>query len=214
MKLFDFGPLLGKTEVDEALCNDLLKIGEVKTEKFNKFLVGRIEKEMGYDYNDMLIFEPQISIYIKKYLKSIEDNRGKKIDDFELVLEKLWINFQKPGEYNPPHVHTGLLSFVIYLEISDEIERETNEGTGNPNGSITFAYGNRTAPKGIFNNNFIDFLQPTTNLNFLPKKCDMFIFPAYLEHYVESFYSTESKRISVSGRYNMVLKHKNKKSLI
>ena len=32
-------------------------------------------------------------------------------------LESLWVNFQKQHEFNPPHDHSGVYSFVIWMQI-------------------------------------------------------------------------------------------------
>ena len=110
------------------------------------------------------------------------------------TLENLWINYQKANEYNPPHKHTGDLSFVIYLQVPDEIERENdltahehkNEGAG----MILFDYG-MEMPLSI------------NRIAHMPRTGDAFIFPAWLVHHVYAFKS-DVERISVSG--NIILR--------
>ena len=57
----------------------------------------------------------------------------------------LWINYQQMNEYNPPHNHRGDLSFVIYLQVPEEIAneyRETKHEHNNPGpGMICFDLG-------------------------------------------------------------------------
>ena len=32
-------------------------------------------------------------------------------------LEEMWVNYQKQHEFNPPHVHAGIYSFVVFMKI-------------------------------------------------------------------------------------------------
>ena len=41
----------------------------------------------------------------------------------------LWVNFQKAAEWNPPHCHSGLFSFVTYLQVPPEIRSRKRPGT-------------------------------------------------------------------------------------
>ena len=39
-------------------------------------------------------------------------------------LESFWVNFQKKHEFNPPHDHGGVYSFVIWLQIPTSYEEQ------------------------------------------------------------------------------------------
>lgn len=217
MEIYNFGPLLGKVSVDKELCDELYKIGKEKTKDFSKGLAGKIEKELSYDTNDLIYFQKKLQPYINQYVTEIGKIRKSSIGDFDILLDHLWINFQKPTEYNPPHIHTSLLSFVIYLDVSNEIKKEVSRGTSSKNGSITFKFGNRTVPMDLFTDidrNFIEFFQPIVRHSFVPDVGDMMVFPAYLEHFVQAFYSTNSIRVSVSGNIRLNPKNLDKKGLI
>ena len=99
----------------------------------------------------------------------------------------MWINYQKPNDYNPPHDHDGKLSFVTYLQIPKELKKENKKYTGKScgPGGIQFLYGN--GPRDCI-----------TYMSFMPEENDMFIFPAWLKHYVAP-YKSNVTRISVSG---------------
>ena len=86
-------------------------------------------------------------------------------------------------------MHSGDLSFVIYLNIPDGIYEENKNFVGKSAGpgSISFRYGE-------FNNWAVHLKC------FLPKKGDIFIFPAQLAHTVYPFKSA-GHRISVSGNF-------------
>ena len=105
-------------------------------------------------------------------------------------MMSLWINYQQPGEYNPPHNHGGDLSFVTYLQVPEEIVKEhieTKHEHNNPGpGVICFDLG----PEMPFS---------IHRIGFMPKVGDIIIFPAWLQHYVMGFKS-DVERISVSGK--------------
>ena len=105
----------------------------------------------------------------------------------EYVISALWINYQKANEFNPPHDHDGKLSFVTYLSIPKELKKEHAAYVGKScgPGGIQFIYGN--GPRDCI-----------TYQSFFPEENDMFIFPAWLKHWVAPFKS-DCTRISVSG---------------
>ena len=102
-------------------------------------------------------------------------------------LEKLWINFQGPNEFNPPHSHGGALSFVIFLKVPIKlrVENQNYKGLSAGPGGITFLYGDIED-------------RCITNHSVFPEEGDMYIFPAWLKHWVYPF-TTDCTRISVSG---------------
>lgn len=214
MKKIDFGPPLYKTKINEQLRNNLLLSSKNQKIPNNKNLAGRIDNEKLFDNESHKNFEGDIIFLVKDYLKFVIDeqlNTDITIDNIGFILESLWVNFQKCNEYNPPHAHGGDISFVIYLDMPDEIKNETFIGQSTPNGSINFIYGNSTLSHKK-ENTLIELLQPKTLISYLPENGEMFIFPSYLIHYVESFISQNVERISVSG--NITLYNKNSNKLI
>jgi len=79
------------------------------------------------------------------------------------------------------------LSFVIFLKVPEEIKKEQKEYKGKSGGpgSLSFLYGEGNR-------------QAITYQSVHPNEGDMFIFPAWMKHYVAPFYS-DVTRISVSG---------------
>ena len=42
-----------------------------------------------------------------------------------IVTDKAWVNFMRPGEFNPPHIHTDCdLSSVLFIKVSKKIKEE------------------------------------------------------------------------------------------
>ena len=106
----------------------------------------------------------------------------------------------KKNEYNPPHDHSDFLSFVIFLKVPEEIKKEQENFIGNSAGpgSLSFLYGDGNR-------------QSITYQSVKPEDRDIFIFPAWIKHYVAPFYS-DVTRISVSGNIsNSVLLNQIKK---
>ena len=86
-----------------------------------------------------------LSQYMGVYDQMFQEFTSKRYEKQpEYVLSALWINHQKSNEYNPPHDHDGKLSFVIYLQIPEELkkEHETYKGKSCGPGGIQFLYGN------------------------------------------------------------------------
>jgi hypothetical protein len=116
---------------------------------------------------------------------------------FPLHIGPKWVNFQKKYEYNPPHVHHGVLSYVIWH--NDESEAELGPWKSkleNPlyfsyNGAFTFAFPD-PRQNSVWVKNIIFKLSQNMNHHIC-------IFPANLSHQVFPFYSSDEYRISISG---------------
>jgi len=107
------------------------------------------------------------------------------------------VNFQKKYEFNPIHDHTGIMSFVIWMQIPYLMEDELKASPGasaNPNlaGHFAFHYTNTLGDICHF---FIpaDKTQENTIL----------LFPARMKHSVFPFYSSDDFRITVSGNFTV-----------
>ena len=183
---YNWGPCLIKLKVADEFIKLLLSEGEASTDDFSKKLAGQLHKEVGFRDKSKLV--PWLANYIGVYDKAHEAFMNKK-PKFkpEYVVSALWINYQKQFDFNPPHDHDGKLSFVIYCQIPDELKAENkayNGRSGGP-GSIQFTYGEGTRDAITYQSQF-------------PEVGDMYIFPAWLKHYVSPFKS-DCTRISVSG---------------
>jgi hypothetical protein len=124
----------------------------------------------------------------KKYFKDpMEADKYKSIS-FSFG-EGAWINFQKSGEFNPIHHHTGTLSAIIYIDIPEIIKEENKKQNSNaPSvGAVCWIYGNATGGMLCTDYNFTH--QPSTG--------EIFIFPSGLQHLVYPFFSNV-ERISMS----------------
>lgn len=160
------------------------------------YLAGNIRKEFQLftckqHVQDML--QKYIGEYIHTFnyagrLQQLTSNVPMVIDE-----QDLWVNFQEQGEFNPPHDHSGVFSFVIWLQIPYTLEEEYKAGPGamsnEPiNGEFSFTYPDITGRTQI--------ARMGADRS---KEGYLCLFPHMLFHSVAPFYSTDSVRISVSG---------------
>ncbi len=207
MEFYRFGPLLGKTIINEELRLELLETGIIQTINARKHLVGNIENEKDYSIELIKKFEIKIMEYIDDYIQSASNDKNLIKSKYKSILNSLWINRQIESEHNPPHHHGGgQISFVIYLDIPKEIQMEKPLYEDLRPGSIQFFYGLTNDIDTDYNiNTFIKkILSPKDSIMHLPATGEMFIFPSYLMHYVSPFYTKGIERISVSGNISIV----------
>jgi len=176
-----------------------------QAKKNNNQLVGNIRKEFvltkSKDHINRLL-EPYIWEFDRefKYPSSVAVLNK----DCLLTLNSAWVNFQEKYEFNPTHSHSGILSFVIWINIpyliQDEIENSPGSESRNPlAGHFTFHYTNSLGK--ICHQ---DIKADSTMEN------HFFLFPAELNHSVSPFYTTDKYRISVSGNFKFQIPENNK----
>jgi len=188
-QVLQWGPCIVHLKISEEFQQKLLKGAEEsrKLKKdFRSNLAGIIKEEYAYENRKDYVDEIAqfLTVYDLAYQKwKSEEYKVKP----EYILNSLWVNFMKKNEYNPPHDHSDFLSFVIFLKVPEEITREQEKFIGNSAGpgSLTFLYGEGNR-------------QAITYQSVKPQERDIFIFPAWIKHYVAPFYS-DVTRISVSG---------------
>ena len=191
ISIFNWGPCVVKLKIKEEFKKLLLDEGKKCTEDYTDKLAGILDKEVGYNDKSKQLILPTLSQYIGVYDQAYQKFINKPYEKMpEYVMSALWINYQRPNDFNPPHDHDGKLSFVIYLDIPDELTREhsTYKGRSCGPGGIQFIYGN--GPRDAI-----------TYMSFFPEEGDMFIFPAWLKHWVAP-YKSDCTRISVSGNFH------------
>ena len=188
VSIFNWGPCVIKLKITDELKNILLEGGKKSTEDFRGKLAGILDNEKGYNEETIKKVLPFMSQYLGVYDQMYQKFTGKVFDKKpEYVISAVWINYQKQNEFNPPHDHDGKLSFVTYLSIPEELKKEHAAYTGKScgPGGIQFIYGD--GPRDC-----------VTYQSFFPEEGDIFIFPAWLKHWVAP-YKSDCERISVSG---------------
>ena len=186
--MFNWGPCIIKLKINDECKKILLEEGAKSKLDFKSKLAGILEHETGYSQEGKDKFVPHMANYLGVYDQMFQRFINKPYEKKpEYILTALWINYQKQYEFNPPHDHDGKLSFVTYLQIPDELKEEHKNYTGKScgPGGIQFVYGD--GPRECI-----------TYQSFFPEEGDMYIFPAWLKHWVAPFKS-DCTRISVSG---------------
>ena len=188
IKIFNWGPCVVKCKIKPEYGKMLLDEAKSNKIDFRSKLAGQIDLETSYSDESRQKMVPMLGQYFGVYDQAYQAYTQKKYEKRpEYILTALWINYQKANEFNPPHDHDGKLSFVIYLKIPEELKKENKEYKGRScgPGGIQFMYGE--GPRDA-----------VTYMSHFPEERDMFIFPAWLKHWVSPFKS-DCERISVSG---------------
>ena len=188
-QVLQWGPCIVHLKISEEFQQKLLKGAEEarkENKDFRDNLAGIIKEE--YAYENRADYVEEISQFLTVYDEAYQKFKNEKYKvKPEYLLNSLWVNYMKKNEYNPPHDHSDYLSFVIFLKVPEEITKEQEDFIGNSAGpgSLSFLYGDGNR-------------QSITYQSVKPKDRDIFIFPAWIKHYVAPFYS-DVTRISVSG---------------
>ena len=202
----NFGPFVALYKVHKELIKGLLKRGKPKdVGSGNKKLAGILEDQRNYDKENKEWFIKEFQPYVDEYVEGgcrwarTKYSEPQWTKSFSLL--GLWINYMKERESNPEHVHTGMLSWVIYLKTPDLAEeRKKYEGTSYGPGGILFKYGENSPTKWAEHTVAYD-----------PEPGYMWMFPCMLRHEVIPF-KTPGERISVSG--NLYFMHPSEKSKV
>ena len=168
-------------------------------ENANTILAGHIKDEFSIpvtpnsDYSNYICNCIGNNTIASNYLKNIIILSK----DCSIFVDKSWINFQKKHEFNPLHDHTGIFSFIIFMQIPYKLEEEFKvyaDTNGKHTSCLSFAYTD-------------------TNGSVVSKTCSvdesylykMLIFPAKLKHMVYPFYTSDEERITVSGNVKFLI---------
>ena len=189
--VYNWGPCVVRLKIDEDFRKLLLTEAKSNKADFRDKLAGILDHETGYTDESKTKLLPQLSQYLGVYDQAYQTYVSKPYETKpEYVLSSMWINYQKPNDFNPPHDHDGRISFVIYLDIPEMLKEENKSYVGKSCGpvGIQFVYGN--GPRDC-----------VTTMSFFPGVGDMFMFPSWLKHWVAP-YKSDCTRVSVSGNFH------------
>ena len=122
-------------------------------------------------------------------------------EDREIIIDTSWVNFQKKYEFNPPHTHSGLFSWIIFVQIPYNLEDEENYFL--PEHLTQTSKLNFLFSKPIFHGGRGDIANIIVNVD-KSYEGKILVFPAELMHSVNPFYTSDDYRITVSG--NVIFK--------
>lgn len=111
---------------DEELRKEIFqKVNSCFKEDYSSSLAGEIALEH-------LLTDNELSLKIKSFLCSrvnyTMNGQVKDVDTNDLEKNNsndIWLNRMESNEYNPAHYHGGLLSWIWYIDIPEEIREES-----------------------------------------------------------------------------------------
>jgi hypothetical protein len=165
------------------------------------FLAGNISSSLNLNTTSYITdsFKYNVlKVFVDKHIESWGLMNGQ-VKEQCLDLSAFWVNFQKQTEFNPIHNHSGLYSFVIWMQIPTSFKEQKQLPIASESNSnwcisnVEFFYsdilgGHRTLQYKMENE-----LEGT-----------MILFPASLNHQVYPFYNNDGVRISVSGNISIL----------
>ena len=162
----------------------------------NKQLVGKIESEHSLYYGGQdeskMKRHNRLPLVVKNYFMESFHHylQWNKIREYELHLNSIWVNEMKANEYNPVHIHRGMLftglSSVMILSLPSTYGKEYSNEEVPQNGKLQIL----GSASGQFAK--IDY-QPNLNVR------DFFIFPYDMRHCVYPFNSTNETRRTLAA---------------
>ena len=167
---------------------------KLKNKLTNDKLIGHIKEEYEIEYPPKNIVKMLVDLIDSKfsyYLKTLTMLSK----DLPFDLDQIWCNFQKKNEFNPPHDHTGVFSFVIFIKIPYDLKDEIK----------CFNTGGE-----VYNSKFVfHVINKLGKIQMWPLEVDksfegkIIFFPATQVHEVFPFYTSNDYRITVSGNIKL-----------
>lgn len=161
-------------------------------DKMNQYLAGNIEREYALT-QCRNILEPFIMDVAQVYQSRHEVRKQDSTHATTTRLDGVWCNFQKATEFNPNHTHSGLLSFVIWVQVPYDIQEELSKSPGRASNK------NNAGCFELIYNTTVGDLATTVFPADRSWEGQMLMFPAKMAHCVYPFYTSRDYRISVSG---------------
>ena len=194
----NWGPYVMKTKVPDYIIKKLKSEGKKAKTSYNHSLAGHLNNQFLYPPKIQQWFYKEIQPILNAYRDGHCKYHGIENLEVELAFDDLWVNYMKPGDFNPLHTHGGSFSFVLFLDVPKQLtkEQEEFEGTSAKPGSLMFEYTQQAKPRWA-----------TTGIIVKPQTGDFFMFPALMQHWVCPFKSKVT-RISVSGNMRILNRDK------
>ena len=113
------------------------------------------------------------------------------------TLSSMWVNYQKQYEFNPLHDHTGVFSFVIWMQIPTDYEDQKQI-------SITKDSNVDVVSNFVLNyHNTLGMIAQHVYAMSKEMEGTMLFFPSQLMHSVYPFFNCNKDRISISGNISI-----------
>ena len=214
---FPFGPPVYLDKMNEDVIRELDVLieqlsGSIEYDASGQ-LAGRIKKQTMRTQSVTHTIEESIIMHCNRFFKMTQDTPNINMPGYgrlDMQISSIWSNIQEAREYNPPHTHTGDLSFVIYCRNDlekyslDQLQNNEYDSPHQEDDGGTSQYINTTLA-GLIE---LQYGEPNwlnwTQFRHVPSRGDIIIFPNWLRHTVYAHYEANHVRISVAGNVNIL----------
>ena len=188
-----------KLKLDDKELKFLWDMINERGEKINDRLAGNIDSsyeiyDKGGWFTENVLLECGIK-YEKNY-----GNIWSKVPitgSHPFTLSSMWVNYQKQYEFNPLHDHTGVFSFVIWMQIPTDYEDQKQI-------SITKDSNLPVVSNFVLNyHNTLGMIAQHVYAMSKEMEGTMLFFPSQLMHCVYPFFNCNKDRISISGNLSI-----------
>ena len=188
-----------EVELDNTEIDFLWKSIENKGENHKLELAGQIDSSYLISDKDNWFFKNTLDSLCNTYAESFS-NVGDNLptpNKHPYFLQTMWVNYQKQTEFNPTHYHKGIYSFVIWMEIPTDFNKQKeNPISKNTNNNVisNFCFEYR---------DMIGEYHKYVYKMSKEMEGKMLFFPSNLTHAVYPFYNCSENRISISGNIGL-----------
>ena len=190
-----------KEELQEIFKTERSLAQAVKSDDHSAVLAGQMVSQRGLKpsmncYQKLIddVFMVGCQRYIDSFVEIYNGESSARYWDNNrdrLCIDPIWVNYSKAGDYNPYHIHSGVLSGVLFVNVPKQIM-----GAGNRNGGgLLNLYGPESFDPPTLRGEMIQVIAPNEG--------EFVVFPAWQPHSVHPF-DGKGHRISVS--FNAFLK--------
>lgn len=180
-----------ETKLNKEEMDYLWNLIENKKQTVNGVLAGNIHQSNSIEDRNNWFFKNTLYNLIKLYVSNANFRYFPPLKSLNsYYLHNMWVNFQKKGEFNPVHSHTGIFSFVIWMKIPTrhDIQNKDNKSSTKLISSFQFNYSNILGELTAYTIAMNPEIEGT-----------LLLFPSKLSHAVYPFYDCDEDRISISG---------------
>ena len=193
---FNYGWIEHK--LDQEIMDHLWKCIENKQGDHKSQLVGQVSQSFTLQDTDHKLLIDVLNPLIKSYYDQSGQWKQIPMDNrCTLYLRDMWVNYQYKHEYNPPHNHNGVYSFVIWMKIPTTFKEQQE---------LPNAKGSNGPQNSAFYMQYVDIMgQQRQHLKEMNPEDEgtMLFFPSAIMHGVHPFYNCDESRISISGNIHL-----------
>ena len=100
---------------------------KIKAKKINPTLLGHIQEEYSIKkFSDEFLHFIYTECLGNKNIRECLDSPEMQVlsENKPFYVSNMWVNYMKKHEFNPPHRHSGLFSFVVFIKIPYDLKEE------------------------------------------------------------------------------------------